>query len=580
MIADKIIMYSKAGQSGLVVTSYEPEIVLGELERALRSKLQVADNEAIPLVSWDLALGLSEVRRGTTYQQISLHEFLQNLLREELTKAENLEYSSIANFVYIKNFDRMLFPMGTQGPVDSMLLATVQHLVMVGQETGLVLLMQTMPDFELPPELVAHCDYVHHELPHAEERNALVTELLSQNNIEVPNNINEATAGLTRAKTVQYTAEVVAEFGEAKPEVIFKKKAEHLAKASKLNVWSPAFVSNIRLWPVPELEEFRDAKSLVMTEEKHLPGGEVRAKVKYMSAEGANQEKWLEPMPLAEFESQFRPERDFYSYKSIVGLNGLKEVMTRGLRKDIPDRARMKHVLMLGVPGTGKSFTMECSSGQFGLPLTTMQASNLYSKWLGDTDKILQQMLQTAEKIGGILAIDEFQRFLPQGNSGESGGVENRLLGSLLTWFNNQNSNLVLSAANNISNLPDEITRSGRVDILFFVGFPGRESKDAAWDMYIKRHELPEQELPKDDWWTPADIMSCCRLAELQGVPVKTAAMWITPSYEKNQTQMDELMNWAENAGCICAETGLRFKHPRKAELKSAKSKVTRHIKA
>jgi SpoVK/Ycf46/Vps4 family AAA+-type ATPase len=148
-----------------------------------------------------------------------------------------------------------------------------------------------------------------------------------------------------------------------------------------------------------------------------------------------------------------------------------------------------------------------------------------------------------------------------------------------LTWFNNQQSNLVLSAANNISNLPDEITRSGRVDALMFVGFPSRASKDAAWQMYLKRHELEKQELPKDEHWVPADIMSCCRLAELQQVSIQHASRWITPSYEKSQKQMDDLMQWAESAGCICAETGERFQHPRSQQSAPVAAKVTRKIR-
>ena len=135
--------------------------------------------------------------------------------------------------------------------------------------------------------------------------------------------------------------------------------------------------------------------------------------------------------------------------------------------------------------------------------------------------------------------------------------------------------------ANNIANLPDEITRSGRVDALMFVGFPGDEAKAAAWKMYLRRHELEKQELPKCDYWTPADIMACCRLAEMQQVSVVHASRWITPSYEKNREQMDSLMEWAEAAGCICAETGERFRHPRHKKATAAASpagKVTRKV--
>jgi SpoVK/Ycf46/Vps4 family AAA+-type ATPase len=233
---------------------------------------------------------------------------------------------------------------------------------------------------------------------------------------------------------------------------------------------------------------------------------------------------------------------------------------------------------MLGVPGTGKSMTMKCCSGEFCLPLSSMQASNLYSKWVGDTDKILANMLRTVEEIGGILGIDEFQRFLPQGGSGESGGLENRMLGTLLTWFNDQKSTVILSAANNIANLPDEITRSGRVDALFFVGFPGSEAKSHAWEMYMQRHDLADQELPTDQYWTPADIASCCRLAEMQRVDIKTASKWITPSYEKNKEQMDNLLEWAEAAGCICAETGDRFKAKDAIAAVAAPKRVVRKV--
>jgi hypothetical protein len=344
----------------------------------------------------------------------------------------------------------------------------------------------------------------------------------------------------------------------------------------------------VKLWPLPALEELQQATDVTMIQEetsatnKQLAAGEVRARIRYVqSGMSKRVERWLDPMPKDEFENNYRPERDFFSLKSVVGLTGLKQFLVAGFRAGVPDRAKMKHVLMLGVPGTGKSFMMQCCSGEFSTPLSSMQASNLYSKWLGDTDKSLATMLRTVEVIGGILAIDEFQRFLPQGGGAESGGVESRLLSTLLTWFNNQTSNLILSAANNISNLPDEITRSGRVDALMFVGFPGRAAKDAAWEMYMKRHELAKQQLPLDNYWVPADIMSCCRLAELQRVSIQHASRWITPSFEKNQKQMDELMRWAESAGCICAESGERFKHSdnQPSAASSSPSKSVRKIR-
>jgi len=608
---EKLSGYFAAGQAGLVLTSVEPEECLRELADAARASRGTA--ERWNLLFWDAADALTDaygnpvqlidrtadadsdmaalLGTSSAPPRVGLHDTFNYVLtmarrrqmREEAE--ESIPDDDILEILCVRNFDRMLYPSGPQATPDPTLLMQAQKIINEGQGTRYFLILQTTPEFELPTELTVHCEYVHHDLPDSDERATIIAEMGVDESAVTPLVLN-ATAGLSRAKTAQYTAETVAAHGYLHPTAIFQKKASHLSRSSKLDVWSPEFVSQIKLWPVPGLENLHDATDVTLVNEethitnKQLHEGEVRTRLRYIRA-GKKVEQWLDPMPKEQFERDYRPERDFYSFRSVVGLSGLKQFLRNGFRPDVPDRAKMKHVLMLGVPGTGKSFTMQCCSGEFSTPLSSMQASNLYSKWLGDTDKILARMLGTVEMIGGILAIDEFQRFLPQGGSGgESGGVESRLLGTLLTWFNNQQSNLVLSAANNISNLPDEITRSGRVDALMFVGFPSRESKDAAWQMYMKRHELADQELPKDEYWVPADIMSCCRLAELQQVSIAHASRWISPSYEKNQKQMDDLMQWAESAGCICAETGERFKHPRNQPVASvAPKKVTRKIR-
>jgi AAA+ superfamily predicted ATPase len=469
--------------------------------------------------------------------------------------------------------------------VDAALLMLAQKIVNEGQGTKVFLIMQTTPGFELPPELAEHCEYIEHDLPESEERLSIITDL----GVELESadkKVLEATAGLSRAKTAQYVAETLASFGYLNPMAVFKKKALHLGRSSKLAVWSPDFVERVKLWPSPKVEELAGATDVnVIHEETHINNrelgeDEVRARLQYIEGDKMV-ERWLDPMPKAEFEKLYRPDRDFYSFKSVIGLDGLKEFLSNGFRENVPLRARLKHILMLGVPGTGKSHMMRCTSGEFSEPICEMQVDQLYSKWLGDTDKILARMLRTAGMIGGILAIDEFQRFLPKsGGDTEGSGVENRMGGSILTWLNDQNSNLVMSAANNISNLPDEFTRSGRCDVTMFVGFPGQAAKEAAWKMYIRIHELEDQELPQDEYWTPADIMNCCRLAEQQRETLKRSARFVTPSYEKNRKQMDTLMEWAEGAGCVCAETGERFVHPRKVKaVSSTPKKVTRKVR-
>lgn len=618
----------KSGQSGIVLTSLEPEIWFDDLN------LQVASpSEAARKVTWywDGVDGLTrdgiriraldeEPDRNTAKMlpPVPLLRTLESFMRLadlrcaifsggsynlDAQAAELLgEFSREPDplegrhgLLCIRQFDRFLSPGGS---VDPGVLAYILRALHLGASAQMAIVMQVTPGFDMPPELLEHTQIIEHRLPNEETRCHLLTSLVEAAAHGNPDKLVDtavstlvlsATAGLSAGKMSQFASESLIVHHKLDPLHIFQAKAQHLSRSSKLDVWSPLFDVRCRLWADPvaldnhELERLVHVSELTMVQQltaatdPHLCLTEVRVQVTYLKNDQKHTE-WLDPLPLDDFDRLFRPERNFYSLDSIVGLNGLKSFLRNGLRPGVPERAKMKHVLMLGVPGTGKSFTMKCCSGEFNLPLSSMQAGNLYSKWLGETDKILDRMLSTVNEIGGILAIDEFQRFLPTGNSSE-GGVESRMLGTLLTWFNDQRNTLVLSAANNISHLPDEITRSGRVDAMVFVGFPGAEAKQAAWQMYLKRHELPQQETPADQHWTPADIASCCRLAELQRVDIKTAAKWITPSYEKNKEKMDELLKWAETAGCVCAESGQRFTSKISVKTNRNSAAVARQVK-
>jgi hypothetical protein len=70
------------------------------------------------------------------------------------------EDDSVQRMLVIRNYDRHLAPNGGQGPVDSFLLAQTQQFIKLGQKSRFVLVMQTTPEFDLPAELVVHCEYV------------------------------------------------------------------------------------------------------------------------------------------------------------------------------------------------------------------------------------------------------------------------------------------------------------------------------------------------------------------------------------------------------------------------------------
>mgnify|MGYP003641544847 CR=1 FL=1 len=508
--------------------------------------------------------------------------------RKRAAEEDNAEPShDVKQVLVLRNFDRELMPQG--GSVNSRLLMAVQHLITVGRMTDVMLVLMVGTGTELPPEIREHVAGVFHDLPDNDERSAIIEDLseacgLDKDESAVVTTV-AATSGLSRAWTERSVSEALSRYKSLDTGAIWRMKAEYLGKQGLLKLWTPEFQKEVKLWPAPDsgFESFADVTML--SEENHqqnreVPEGNIRARLRY-SDSALIKEHWIDPMPAEEFEAKFRPERDFFSFKSVIGLHGLKEFLTRGNRAGVPDRAKMKGVLLVGVPGTGKSFIMKCAAGELGMPLSEMSAANLYSKWLGETDKNLRKMLTTVEQIGGILGIDEYQRFMPTGSSESEGRTSQSVAGGMLTWQNDQNSVLVLAAANDVSAIPPEFTRSGRFDTTYFVGFPSQEAKATAWEMYISRHELDEQKIPKDEYWTPADIEVCCKMSEQQGISLKEAAKYIKISYSgTGKKVLDDLMDWAENAGCIDAETNELFVHPRKQKSKAASKMPKRTVRS
>lgn len=600
-VVQDISQWIHSGQSGIVVSSVEPEDCVTGLTEYARQTLDT--EERWDLVYHDDVDGLTDIdgnivvleqpkQEGLQFGQpkpthVSLTEALYYLLSLGRARQQRADMPAVATaetaaddqslkILYVRNFDRKIFPHGHAAPPDLFLLTLLQKVLLLGQSMRLYVVMQTTPSAPLPDELVEHCQVIHHGLPDTEERRKIVEESVG---VDADHEVLDATAGLSRTKTAQFAAYSMLRHQRVHPATIFRQKAEHLSRASKLEIWSPAFRRECVLVPVPENQYSQHTEVRLLEEQhrvdnKHLAEHEVRVRIAYATSQGI-QEVWLDPMPKETFELQFRPERDYYSFKSIVGLQGLKDRLRKGLRVGQPVRAMLKHVLMVGVPGVGKTMTQKCCSGEFGIPLCVMNAAKLYDKYLGETDKALDNMLRTVEKIGGILAIDEFQRFLPTGGADSgSGGVESRLLGSLQTWFNDQSTNLVLSAANLLKGIPPEVTRSGRVDMIVFVGYPSREARDAAWSMYIRRHELDkDQSRPDDEFWTPQDIASCCRLAEQQQCSLVDASDMISP---KTPDELSDLFHWAKESPCVCAETGRRYTGGKVAKITTVAGQTSR----
>jgi len=151
-----------------------------------------------------------------------------------------------------------------------------------------------------------------------------------------------------------------------------------------------------------------------------------------------------------------------------------------------------KGLLIVGIPGTGKSLTAKATASAFGLPLLRLDMGRVFGGIVGQSEANLRSVIQTAEVIAPcVLWIDEIEKgFSGSKSSGSSdGGTSSRVFGSFLSWMQEKNKPVfVVATANDISQLPPEFLRKGRFDEMFFVDLPDAEERKQIWEIVINRH--------------------------------------------------------------------------------------------
>ncbi|NCA68529.1 MAG: AAA family ATPase [Sphingobacteriia bacterium] len=186
-------------------------------------------------------------------------------------------------------------------------------------------------------------------------------------------------------------------------------------------------------------------------------------------------------------------EYDTRSFADVAGLGQLKAWIDRRRSAFLDPRRTRDHprgILLLGVQGGGKSLAAKAVAGRLGVPLLRLDFAALYDKYIGETEKNLRKALTTADVMAPcVLWIDEIEKGLASGAEDE--GVGRRILGTLLTWMAERTTRVFLAAtANDISRLPPELIRKGRIDELFFVDLPGPRARREIFMIHLRRRGL------------------------------------------------------------------------------------------
>ncbi|MGG7213204.1 AAA family ATPase [Clostridium nigeriense] len=222
-------------------------------------------------------------------------------------------------------------------------------------------------------------------------------------------------------------------------------------------------------------------------------------------------------------------------------------------------------VLLVGVPGCGKSLSAKAIAVDWNLPLYRLDLSTIHGQYLGQSEGRLKEALATADHVAPcVLWIDEIEKGLAGATGGGDGGTSTRLVGQFLFWLQEATARVfIVATANDISKLPVELLRRGRFDELFFVDLPTREERREIISIYIKKglkseinEDLMNELVELSDGFSGADIESAvndvAKKAYLDGFEsitedfFKKAFINVVPMTKTNPEKIEDIRNWGK----------------------------------
>ena len=264
---------------------------------------------------------------------------------------------------------------------------------------------------------------------------------------------------------------------------------------------------------------------------------------------------------------------------SVGGLENLK-VWLKQRNKAFELRAKSfglkepKGILLLGVPGCGKSLTAKCIAAEWKQPLLKLDIGKVFGQYVGNSESNIRQAIATAEAVAPcVLWIDEIEKGLKVGGEGD-GGTTSRVFSTILTWMQEKTKPVfVVATANDISQLPPELLRKGRFDEIFFVDLPTREERKNIFKIHLEKNHVSSSNV---DLNALSDASKLFNGAEIEEVvkeamfiayvnnphmpcvttaDVLKAASSVVPLAQTMKTKIDSLREWAKTRARLASIT-------------------------
>lgn len=264
-------------------------------------------------------------------------------------------------------------------------------------------------------------------------------------------------------------------------------------------------------------------------------------------------------------------EADPRGLEAVGGLEDLKGWIVKRRRAYTPEAEQFglpapKGVLLVGVPGTGKSLSAKAIGTALGVPTVRLDIGNLFNSLVGESEARTRDALQLAEAMSPcVLWIDEIDKGFAGSTGSGSGdsGVTRRVFGTVISWMQERRRPVFLVAtANQVANLPPELLRKGRFDEIFAVDLPSTQERRMIFTIHLSKKG---RDVSAFDLGTLADFSDTFTGSEIETVideamfnafdqgrdlttdDIVKAIKATTPLAQTAKEQIDGIREWAKS---------------------------------
>ena len=233
---------------------------------------------------------------------------------------------------------------------------------------------------------------------------------------------------------------------------------------------------------------------------------------------------------------EFFLEKSSTTFESLGGLSGVKHLLHSvvehsHVHDEIYEQVGLappRGILLVGPSGTGKTAMARALSGEKQIPLIAIDGPQLYSKWLGESEKALREVFKKARRAAPcLLFFDTIDAVAPRLGGDQFGtDVYQRILSQLLREIDNLRDVkgvILVAATNRPERVEPALLRSGRFD--YIVRFAAPDAADRAAILRLCCRQIPlapdvdvEELARRTEDFTGADIESLCKKATLLAI--------------------------------------------------------------